>query len=135
MTKIYAFIFWIDFCVSIVPYPMGIQKVATWCPRIAAGILKTCVNAIVCSVFQVIDRIAETQQRRGLTREYNNHLTPASTTMKLQKSRQRYPDFAGIDWRPMDGTDKICSPLMTSTEIRMKRNPLCPWSQFRPWIQ
>ena len=43
--------------------------VASWSPRIAAGILKTRVKAIVCSVFQVIDQIAETQQRRGLTRE------------------------------------------------------------------
>ncbi len=97
MTKTYAFILWMNFCVSIVPYPMFIQKVATWCPRIAARTLKTCVNAMVVSIFQVIDLIAETLQRRRLTREYNKHLTPASTTMKLPKSHERYPDFAGND--------------------------------------
>jgi hypothetical protein len=86
MTKKYAFIFWIDLCASIVPYPMFIQKVATWCLRIAVGTLEGRVNAMVVSIFQVLDQIAETQQRRGLTREYNDHLTPASTTMKLPKS-------------------------------------------------
>ena len=83
MTEMYDFIFWIDFCVSIVPYPTFIQKVDTWCPRIADGTLKTRVNTMVVSVFQVIGQIAETQQRRGLTCEYNNHLIPANTTLKL----------------------------------------------------
>ena len=27
--------------------------------------------------------------------------------MKIPNTRQRYPDFAGVDWRPRDGTDKI----------------------------
>jgi hypothetical protein len=101
MTKIYAVIFWIDFCVCIVPYPTFIQKVASWCPRIAAGALKIRVNTMVVSVFQVMDRIAETQQRRGLTCEYNDHSAPAGTTMTLQnhvKDTQIFRVLIGVPW-------------------------------------
>ena len=112
-TKICALAFWIDFCISIVPRPLIIRTVhrsktfdptysifgpsISFPPNITPAQVRAHVKNLLVSIFQVIDLIAETLQRRRLTREYNKHLTPASTTMKLPKSHERYPDFAGND--------------------------------------
>jgi hypothetical protein len=118
-TKIYAFAFWIDFCISVVPRKLIIQTVhrsktvqPTHCisghsisfpEEITPAQGSTHVKKLLVSIIQVTDRIAETHECCKLTQEYTNFLLPASSTMKLPTSpASTYPDFAGQKWNPME---------------------------------
>ncbi len=118
-TKIYAFAFWIDFCISVVPRKLIIQTVhrsktvqPTYCifgrsisipEEITPAQVSTHVKKLLVSIIQVTDRIAETHECRKLTQEYKNFLLPASSAMKLPTSpASTFPDFAGQKWNPME---------------------------------
>ena len=133
-SKIYAFAFWIDFCLSIVPRPLKFGNVhssktvmprfsifgtsLTFPPKTTPAQVKAHVKKLLVSIFQVTDRIAETHERRELTQEYQNFLLPASTTMRLPRAcyGATYPDFAGQKWKPIERRNqKKSNPIVDVT--------------------
>jgi hypothetical protein len=131
-----AFIFFLDFCVSIhknqrsiLQQPLDGQSVlrlgmGAWIPRTKELVMKFIREMQMCIV-QFIATKSQLGTARTLALEYDTYIYPLTTKIEVPQPNNRYPDFAGNSWISNHNTHKepvktrlvrdVASKKMTTT--------------------